>query len=166
MTRLGMVPELTFAEDFKQLRRDIEAIKGAQRVGRDILKPKIIEALDGSGNPTLYDIEAEAVYDPDFGGYNVRADFAARFQADHQLEPWATPLYKLMYGDPNTPATAGQTFGFSYPWVDDFYDEPGRVTYHGWFGNNNFGDSTSVFIKVYFYATDTGTLTVTEEPYV
>jgi len=56
MTRLGLIPELSFAEDFKQLRRDVEAIKNAQRVGRDILKPKIIECLDGSGNPTVYDL--------------------------------------------------------------------------------------------------------------
>lgn len=165
MTRLGLVPELAFAEDFKQLRRDIEDIKRAQRVGRDILRPKLIECLDGGGNPTTYDLVATAVPDG-FGGYDVRADFAARFQADHQLEPWATPLYKLMFGSPSTPATAGQTFGFSYPWIDDFYDEPGRVTYHGWFGNNNYLSSTSIYIKVYFYATDTGTLTVTAEPYV
>lgn len=165
MSRLGLVPELTFAEDYKELRRDLEAIKAAQRVGRDILRPKIIECLDGSGNPTAYDLVATAVPDG-FGGYTVRKDFAARFQADHQKEPWATPLYKLMYGDPNTPATAGQTFGFNYPWVDDFYNVPGRVTYHGYFGNNDFADPTSIYIKVYFYATDTGTLTVTAEPYV
>ena len=165
MTRLGSVPELAFAEDFKQLRRDIEAIKAAQRVGRDILKPKLIECLDINGNPTTYDLEAVAVPDG-FGGYDVRKDFAARFQADHQLEPWATPLYKLMWGSPTTPAAPNQTFGFSYPWVDDFQAVPGRVTYHGWFGNNIYGDATHVFLKVYFYTTDTGTLTVTEEPYV
>lgn len=71
MTRLGQVPELAFAEDFKQLRRDIEDIKKAQRIGRDILKPKIVEALDGSGNPTVYDLVATAVPDG-FGGYQVR----------------------------------------------------------------------------------------------
>lgn len=161
MTRLGLVPELTFAEDFKTLRRDLEDIKKAQRVGRDILKPKIIECLDGSGNPTTYDLVA---VDDGFG--NVRADFAARFEADNQTAPWATPLYKLMFGSPSTPATAGQTYGFSYPFISDFYNVPGRMTYHGWFGNNIFTDTTSVYIKVYMYATDTGTLTVTAEPYV
>ena len=165
MSRLGLVPEMTFAEDFKQLRRDVEDIKSAQKVGRDILKPKIIQCLDGSGNPTVYDLVATAVPDG-FGGYTVRKDFAARFAADHQSEPWATPLYKLMYGNPSVPATPGQTFGFSYPWIDDFDNVPGRVTYHGYFGNNNYADATSIYIKVYFYATDTGTLTVTAEPYV
>ena len=165
MSRLGLVPEQSFAEDFKTLRRDLEDIKGAQRVGRDILKPKIIECLDGSGNPTVYDLVATAVPDG-FGGYTVRKDFAARFQADNQKEPWATPLYKMMFGSPTTPATAGQTYGFSYPFIDDFYDDPGKVTYHGWFGNNDYLSAVSVYIKVYFYATDTGTLTVTAEPYV
>lgn len=165
MTRLGLVPEQAFAESFRQLRRDVEDIKNAQRVGRDILRPKIIECLDGGGNPTAYDLIATAVPDG-FGGYDVRTDFAARFQADHQNEPWATPLYKLMFGNPSTPAAPGQTYGFSYPDIADFKDVPGRVTYHGWFGNNDYLSAVSVYIKVYFYATDTGTLTVTAEPYV
>lgn len=159
MTRLGLIPELSFAEDFKQLRRDTEAIKNAQRVGRDILRPKLIECLDGSGNPTAYDLIA--TWNAIEG--NVRADFVARFQADHQDQPWGAPLYKLMYGSPSTPATAGQTYGFTYPYLDDFVNEPGKVSYWGYFGNNAYLDTTSIYIKVYFYATDTGVLTVTEE---
>lgn len=157
MTRLGLVPELKFAEDFKQLRRDIENIKAAQRVGRDILKPKIIECLDG-GDPTEYDLVAtyDAVDD------DVHADFVVRFTADHQTQTWGVPLFKLMYGSPGTPATPGQASGFTYPYFADFEDEPGKVSYYGWF-DGNFGDHTSIYIKVYFYATDTGTLTVTEE---
>lgn len=162
MTRLGLVPELSFAEDFKQLRRDLEAIKNAQRVGRDILKPKIIECLDGSGNPTVYDLVTVPVPDG-FGGYDNRADFVARFTADHQDQPWGAPLFKLMYGNPAVPATAGQTYGFTYPYLDDFLNEPGEVSYWGYFGNNDFDDATPIYIKVYFYATDTGTLEVTEE---
>lgn len=162
MTRLGLIPELTFAEDFKQLRRDVEDIKRAQRVGRDILKPKIIEALDGSGNPTVYDLVATAVPDG-FGGYTVRENFVARFVADHQDQPWGSPLYKLMFGNPSTPAMPGQTYGFTYPYLDDFYATPGKVSYWGYFGNNDYLSSVSIYIKVYFYATDTGTLTVTAE---
>ena len=159
MTRLGLIPELAFAEDFKTLRRDIETIKNAQRVGRDILKPKIVEALDGSGNPTVYDVQAtyDAVTD------SVRAFFTARFIADNQAEPWATPFYKLMFGSPSTPATPGQTYGFSYPYIDDFRTTPKKFSYHGYFGNNIYPSSTTVYIKVYFYATDTGVLTVTNE---
>lgn len=162
MTRLGLIPELAFAEDFKSLRRDVEDIKTAQRVGRDILKPKIVEALDGSGNPTVYDVVATAVPDG-FGGYQVRAFFTAYFTAKSQKEPWATPFYKLMVGSPSTPASPGETYGFSYPFIDDFRAEEGKFTYHGYFGNNNYADSRSVYIKVYFYATDDGTLTVTNE---
>lgn len=162
MSRLGLIPELAFAEDFKQLRRDVEAIKNAQRVGRDILKPKIIECLDGSGNPTPYDIVAEAVPDG-FGGYDVRAYFAAYFTADNQKNPWATPFYKLMIGNPSTPAGGGDTYGFSYPDIDQFRDEDGTFIYHGYFGNDVYGDNRWVYLKVYFYATDTGTLVVNEE---
>lgn len=159
MTRLGLIPELAFAEEFKSLRRDAEAIKNAQRVGRDILRPKIIEALDGSGNPTVYDVAAtyDAITD------SVRGYFTARFTADNQKEPWATPFYKLMFGSPATPASPGQTYGFSYPFIDDFRSEEGKFTYHGYFGNNLYPSSTPVYIKVYFYATDTGTLVVTNE---
>lgn len=162
MSRLGLIPELAFAEDFKQLRRDIEDIKGAQRVGRDILKPKIIECLDGSGNPTQYDMVATAVPDG-FGGYRVTKNFVIRFQADHQDQPWGAPLYKLMWGNPTTPASPGQTGGFTYPYIADFNDDPGKVSYWGYFSNNIFDDTTTVYMKAYFYATDTGTLTITEE---
>lgn len=162
MTRLGLIPEQTFAEDFKQLRRDLEDIKNAQKVGRDILKPKVIECLDGSGNPTVYDLVTVPVPDG-FGGWDNRADFVARFVADHQDQPWGAPLYKLMFGSPSTPATPGQTYGFTYPYLDDFYNEPGKVSYWGYFGNNDFMSNVPIYIKVYFYATDTGTLTVTEE---
>jgi hypothetical protein len=162
MGRLGLIPELAFAEDFKQLRRDVEAIKNAQRVGRDILKPKIIECLDGSGNPTVYDLVTVPVPDG-FGGYTNRADFVARFTADHQDNPWGAPLYKLMYGSPTTPATPGQTYGFTYPYLDDFLNVPGKVSYWGYFGNDDFMSSVPIYIKVYFYATDTGSLVVTEE---
>jgi hypothetical protein len=159
MSRLGLVPEVAFAEEFKSLRRDLEDIKNAQRVGRDILKPRIIECLDGSGNPTAYDVVAtyDAVSD------TTRAFFTARFIADNQLEPWATPFYKLMFGNPSTPAGAGQTYGFSYPYVDDFRTEDGKFSYHGYFGNNLFPGTETIYLKVYFYATDSGVLTVTNE---
>lgn len=156
------MPELTFAEDFKQLRRDLEDIKNAQKIGRDILKPKLIECLDGGGNPTVYDLVTVPVPDG-FGGWDNDMDFVLRFVADHQDQPWGAPLFKLMYGNPSTPATTGQTYGFTYPYLDDFYDEPGKVSYYGWFGNNDFASSVPIYIKVYFYATDTGTLSVVEE---
>lgn len=162
MTRLGMVPELAFAEDFKQLRRDIEEIKRAQRVGRDILKPKIVQCYDGSGNPTVYDLVATAVPDG-FGGYQVREFFTAYFTADNQSNPWATPIYELSYGTPGTPPVAGQTYGFSYPFLDSIDEDDGEINYHGYFGNNDYLSSVSIYIKVYFYASDTGTLTVTNE---
>lgn len=159
MSRLGLLPEQAFAEDFKQLRRDIEEIKRAQRVGRDILKPKIVEAKNPDGTPTLYDVVAtyDAVTD------SVRAFFTARFIADTQEEPWATPIIKLMFGDPNTPAAPGQTYGFSYPYLDDFRTTKKKMSYHGYFGNNLFPGTQPVYLKIYFYATDTGTLTVTNE---
>lgn len=159
MSRLGLLPEQAFAEDFKQLRRDIEEIKRAQRVGRDILKPKVIEAHNLDGTPTLYDVVA--TYDPVTD--SVRAFFTARFIADTQKEPWVTPLIKLAFGNPNTPATPGQTYGFAYPDIDDFRTTDGKFTYNGYFGNNLFPGTQSVYLKVYFYATDTGTLTVTNE---
>lgn len=161
MTRLGLLPEQTFAENFKQLRRDIEAIKNAQRVGRDILKPKIIQCYDADGNPTTYDLVAtpEVV----FGNTQVREDFVIRFLADSQSQPWGVPQFKLMWGNPDTPASTGQTYGFTYPYLEDFEDSPGKVSYWGYFGNDILDDTTAVYIKVYFYATDTGTLTVTAE---
>lgn len=162
MTRLSMSPNYQFAEDFKQLRRDIEEIKNAQRVGRDILKPKIVECVDGSGNPTVYDLVTIPVPDG-FGGYTNRADFVARFTADHQDEPWGAPLFKLSFGSPTTPATAGQTYGFTYPYLADFQFKPGKVSYWGYFGNNDFASAVPIYIKVYFYATDTGSLVVTRE---
>lgn len=162
MSRLGLISELTFVGDFKRLRCDIQSIKNAQRVGRDILKPKIIECLDGSGNPTAYDLVT--VPTPDgWGGYINRAWFVARFSAKHQDDSWAVPLFKLMYGNPGTPAAPGQVYASSGLYAADFTNEPGRISYGGYFSANAYGDATPIYIKVYFYATDTGTLTVTEE---
>lgn len=154
MTRLGLVPELTFAEDFRQLRRDIEEIKKAQRIGRDILKPKIIEALDGGGNPTAWDVQTQL----NQSGDGQRADFTAIFTADHQKEPFAVPLFELYYGAPGTQPPAGSAFGNSYISFTNLQD--GRIAYRGSFGTNNYMDVTKMYLKVYMFATDTGTLEV------
>lgn len=152
MTRLNQVPEQRFAEDFKQLRRDIEAIKNAQRVGRDILKPKIIEVLDG-GEPTVFDLHTDN---------NELMGFKAVFVADHQEEPWATPIYETSIGTLGNTPDAEEVAGFSY--LDFTEIAPGVIAYTGHFGANAFMDNRDVWLKVRFYATDSGTLTVTEEP--
>lgn len=152
MTRLKQLPEVQFAEDFKELRRDIEAIKNAQRVGKDILKPKIIEVLD-AGEPTVFDLHTDN---------NDLKGFKAIFVADHQQEPWATPFYKVTIGTIDGEPVANDIAGFSYLDFDEL--APGQIGYIGHFGANAFMDNRDVWLKVYFYATDTGTLTVTEEP--
>lgn len=156
MTRLGMLPEQQFAEDFKQLRRNIEEIKNAQRIGRDIMKPKVIEVLDGSGNPTLYDLVS--VYD---GFGSTRAEFTMIFTADHQLEPWVTPFVQLFYGSLTNPGTDVNVYGFQYLSLGK--TEPGKIAYNGSFGTNLSPDSTLVYAKFYANATDTGVLEVLPE---
>ena len=155
MSRIGLTLENAFAESFKKLRRDIEEIKAAQRIGHDILEPKLIECLDINGDPTVYDVVADS-------GAFISAGYLARFQADHQDKPWATPHFKVMYGDPDTPATPEQYNGLNLLYTDDFYNVAGRVSYRGRFVNNVYGNTTTLYLKVYFLATDTGTLTVTE----
>lgn len=155
MTRLGMLPEQQFAEDFRQLRRDIEEIKNAQRIGRDIMKPKIVECLDADGNPTLYDLVT--VND----GFSNRTDFTATLYADNQAEPWGSLFVKFFYGNPSTPATGGQTYGNFY--LSNKKTNPGSISYSGTVGNNVFSDATLVYVKFYMYATDTGRLEVLPE---
>lgn len=155
MTRLRMLPELQFAEDFKQLRRDIEEIKNAQRIGRDIMKPKIVEALDINGNPTEYDLVT--VND----GFSNRTNFTVTLFADNQIEPWASLFVKFFYGNPSTPAAPGQTYGNFY--LSNQKTNPGSISYRGTVGNNIFGDTTPVYVKFYMYATDTGTLEILPE---
>lgn len=156
MSRLGLVPELTFAEDFKQLRRDLEDIKKAQRVGRDILRPKVIEALN-DGSPTVYDVQTEA---DQFG--EQRGSFTAIFTADHQKEPWATPLFALYWGTPGQQPAPGDVYGSSFIWTTESA-KPGQIVYRGSFGNNIYQNTTKVYLKVYMYATDTGTLEIIPE---
>lgn len=159
MTRLALLPENTFVEDFKKLRADLEEVKNAQRSGRDIFVPKIVECLDGFGVPTAYDLIANV---PDgFGGYLPR-NFVATMIADTQQEPWAVPIYKVFYGNPSTPIAGGQLTGFSYINPDEL--TPGQISYEGYFGDNVFPYNKLVYLKVYFYATDTGNLSVAGDP--
>lgn len=157
MTRLNMIPELKFAEDFKQLRRDIEEIKNAQRIGRDIMKPKIIECLDGSGNPTVYDIATTLTQ---FGD-STNARFTMIFTADHQAEPWVTPFFKCYYGSLTNPASDTNIAGFNYLSQQETVE--GKIAYKGTVSTNLFPDTTIIYVKFYAYATDTGTLVVLPE---
>ena len=157
MTRLGMLPEQQFAEDFKQLRRDIEEIKNAQRIGRDIMKPKIVECLDINGNPTLYDL----VTTVDSFGNGSRADWTATLLANSQAEPWGSLFVDISYGAPGVPVQAGQTYGNFY--LSQYKTNPGSIGYTGTIGTNNFGDTTLLYLKFYMYATDTGRLEVIPE---
>jgi len=155
MTRLGMLPDQQFAEDFKQLRRDIEEIKNAQRIGRDIIKPKIVECLDINGEPTIYDLVT--VWD----GFSNRTDFTATLLAENQVEPWGSLFVKFFYGNTSTPAAAGQTYGNFY--LSNENTNPGSIAYRGTVGNNVSSDPTLVYVKFYMYATDTGILEVLPE---
>lgn len=157
MTRLGMVPELQFAEDFKQLRRDIEAIKTAQRIGRDIVKPKVIECYDGSGNPTVYDLASVL---NQFGD-GTSASFTMVFTADNQAEPWVTPFVKLYYGSIDNPGTDVNVYGFQY--LSQQETTEGKIAYRGSFGTNLFPDTTIIYAKFYANATDTGVLEILPE---
>lgn len=159
MGRLDLLPENDFITQFKQLQADLEQIKTAQRSGRDIWKPKIVECLDGGGNPTAYDLVAN---EPDgFGGYLLR-NFRASMVADTQEDVWATPIFKMFYGNPSTPSTSGQAAGFCY--LDFPTTTTKEIGYKGYFGDNVYPFDHLVYIKVYFYATDTGILTVQGNP--
>lgn len=153
MSRLDLIPAYAFSADFRELRRQIEEIKQQQRIGRDVLRTKIIECLDGDGNPTLYDKAGI------WNGDRYYADFVATFTADHQLEPWATPIFVVSIGDPYTAPGASEIAGNSY--LNFANTVEGKIAYSGGFGTNNFGDTRQVYLKVYFYATDTGVLVVT-----
>lgn len=156
MTRLSMLPKDQFAEDFKQLRRNIEEIKNAQRIGRDIMKPKIIECLDGSGNPTVYDLVTTA------GEFDSRTDFTAIFKAESQREPWATIFVQTFYGNPTTPAEGDQSNGFSF--ISQSKTEEGLIAYRGSV-HGAFEDFTPVYVKFFMFATDRGILEVLSEYY-
>ena len=157
MSRLGLVPELAFAEYFKRLRRDVEDIKSAQRVGRDILKPKIIECLDGSGNPTEYDL----VTTVSESGDRSSADFTAIFNAQNQAEPWGTLFVKGFYGSPTVPVGPGQMSGNFY--LSQAETNPGTIAYRGSLGTAVYMDTTLLYLKFYMYTTDNGILEVRPE---
>lgn len=149
MNRLDLIPSNDFVSQFKKANSDVIDIKNAQRVGRDVLKPKIVEVLS-AGTPTVFDLHTSM---------QAFVDFKAVFVADHQENPWATVFYKTTIGTIDNPPAGGDIAGFSY--ID--FDElgPGKIGYIGFFGANMFGDNRDIWLKVYFYATDTGVLTVT-----
>lgn len=155
MTRLAMLPEVRFAEDFRQLRRDIEEIKNAQRIGRDIMRPKIIECLDINGDPTEYDLVT--VSDGSFSS----TDYTAVFTAQNQSEPWGTLFVKAYYGAPGVPVEAGKMSGNAY--LSAGSTAEGLMSYSGFISTFDFGDTTTLYLKFYMYATDNGILEVTPE---
>lgn len=155
MSRLGLIPENAFSEDFRTLRRMIEDIKATQRIGRDVVRPKIIECYNPDGTPTLYD--KAGIWNAEQERYV--ADFLAVFTADHQLEPWATPFFKMAIGDPYTAPGANDIAGNSY--LNFANTVPKKFGFSGSFGTNQYLDTRQVYLKVYFYATDTGVLVVT-----
>lgn len=157
MSRLGLIPELTFAEYFKQLRRDIAEIKTAQRIGRDIIKPKIVECLDVDGNPTEYDLVTVV----DEFGFGSDIDFTATLFAENQQQPWGSLFVKGFYGSPGVPVTDGQMSGFFY--LSQGKTNPGSIGYRGSAGTAQFEDTTLLYLKFYMYATDNGTLEVLPE---
>lgn len=158
MNRLDLLPQNDFAEQFKKLRLDLEQIKGLQRSGKDIWKPHIVECLDGFGNPTVYDLVANT---PDgFGGYELE-NFLATFTADHQEQAFAIPVYVVYYNSPpNLPPTTSSIAGFSYLDFDPANNVARKIAYTGHFGDNVFPFNHLTYLKVYFYATDSGTLQV------
>lgn len=160
MTRINLLPENDFVTQFKKLRSDIEQIKTAQRSGKDIWRPHIIEALDGFGVPTVYDLVANT---PDgFGGYEQRA-FIATMTADNQDEVFAIPVYRVYYNTPGTlPPTTSSISGFSY--LEFTVNDLKKIAYSGRFGDNVYPFDHVTYLKVYFYATDSGTLQVVGNP--
>lgn len=159
MTRLALDPN-NFAGQVQALQADLLGIKNAQRSGKDIWKPHVVECLDAFGNPTLYDLAA--LWDGVVGDNALRY-FIANFKADTQKQPFAVPVYKVYYGAPGVlPPANNYISGFSYL---DFNGQPeGHVIFSGHFGTNFYPDNNNVYIKVYFYATDTGVLTVAGNP--
>lgn len=159
MTRLALDPT-NFAAEVQALQADLEQIKAAQRSGKDIWKPHIVECLDAFGNPTVYDLVA--LWDGVVGD-NATRNFIATMTADHQKAPFAIPLYKVYYGAPGVlPPANNYIAGNSYLSFDPL--PPGKIAHAGHFGTNFYPDNNNVYIKVYFYATDTGTLSVVGNP--
>lgn len=159
MTRLAGLEENQMVDFIKSMHADIDDIKNRQLAGRDIFVPKIVECLDGFGNPTQYDLVADT---PDgFGGYELR-QFIATMTADNQIDVWAVPIFKVYWGSPTTPAGEDQTAGFCYlgfPGTIDY-----QISYAGYFGDNVFPFDHITYLKVYFYATDSGTLSIVGNP--
>lgn len=155
MSRLGFAPDNLFAEDFKKLRADLEQIKTAQRSGRDIFVPKIVECLDINGDPTVYDLQAPS---DGFGGFFT--NFVASMAADNQDEVWAVPIFKILKNSPIVPADpdVDNSGGFCYLDFPSTFDK--SIGYAGYFAGDSFYGITALYLKVYFYATDTGVLTV------
>lgn len=157
MTRLALLPDNQFSEDFKQLRRDIEAIKNPQRFGRDSIRPRIVQCLDSNGNPTLYDIVTDL--SPPLNEFQI-ADYTAILHADTQLEPWATMYVQFYYGSPTNPAVGAQATGGAY--LSQGATGDGTIAYRGRI-NGQYLDLTTIYAKFYMFATDTGTLEVRKE---
>lgn len=152
MSRIELIPENAFATEFKQLRQELENFKNTQRVGKDVVVPFVIEVEPAAG----YDIQA----DPEVGGQYL-ADYEILFEADHQESPWGVPFVRYFVNGPTTPALNSHNIGGTMH-INIAEIQPGRIGYTAFAGGLEFNGVFSLYIKVYFYATDTGVLTVTK----
>lgn len=156
MSRLELLPVNDFATQFKKLMSDVEQIKGAQATGKDIFVPKIVQCYEIDGvTPTVYDLVAPS---DGFGGFYT--SFVASMMADNQDEVWAVPIFQILKNNPIVPAvpSVDHAGGFCYLDFPTTYDK--SIGYTGSFTGDSFYGITDLYLKVYFYATDTGTLSV------
>lgn len=90
MTRLELQPTETVNDQLNKLLKDIEQIKTAQAIGKDSLRPQIVQSDDA------WDIEAEKdLFNPPFY-YEINE--TVRYVADNQPNPYmgvAVEFYEL-----------------------------------------------------------------------
>lgn len=154
--QLGMVKRIA------DTRRDLKDLKTRQLIGRDVVRPQIVQRYVSPGVPTHHDIEG--VFE-DFGGFQGwSAGGTIEFIPDHQSQGFAD-WYVEYFVDPDLnpppPPPDVNSFEFTVEILPEFLRED-RIVYDFIASSLNIEEPTidRMWMKLLFYATDTGTFDI------
>jgi len=93
MNRLTITPENETPLQIATILRDIEQLKNRQGFGADSIRPRIVQTEDLFDIDSTFDDVSPGQWATPFTGSN------AYFRADTQLNPYATPVVKILNPD-------------------------------------------------------------------
>lgn len=154
--------QLSMVQRIAEARRDLKDFKSRQFIGRDVVRPQIVERYVSPGVLTHHDIEGEF---EDQGSFQLwGASGTIEFIPDHQIQgfaDWYVEYFVDPALNPPPPPPDVNSFNYTVEILPDFLRDD-RIVYSFVANSTNIEDPTidRMWMKLSFYATDTGTFDI------